>query len=82
MQQTIQKCKTLIMKPKYLTQMKALSPMLNAQIKIHTEYESVRPVVNNIHAPTYKIAQCLNHPSHGRYQFTSQSDITTHLNEW
>jgi hypothetical protein len=34
--------------------------MLNAQIKIHMEYESIRPVVNNIHAPTYKIAQLLS----------------------
>ena len=35
MQQAIQKCKTLIEKHRHLTQMKALTPMLNVQIKIH-----------------------------------------------
>ena len=60
--QTIQKCNTLINKQqrKYLTQIKPQPPTLKAQIKLHKEGEPIRPVVNNIQAPTYKIAKYLN----------------------
>jgi hypothetical protein len=53
-QQTIQKCNTLIDKQqkKYLTQIKPQPPKLNAHIKIHKNNEPIRPVVNNINAPT------------------------------
>jgi len=34
-------------------------PKLNARIKIHKPNNPIRPVVNNINAPTYKIAKKL-----------------------
>jgi hypothetical protein len=60
--QTIQKCNILINKQqrKYLNQIKPQPPTLNAQIKLHKKGEPIRPVVNNIQAPTYKIAKYLN----------------------
>jgi hypothetical protein len=61
-QQTIIKCNTLNDKQrkKYLTQIKPQPPNLKAQIKIQKDNEPIRPVVNNIHAPTYKVAKFLN----------------------
>jgi hypothetical protein len=41
-------------------QIKPQSPTMNALIKIHKENEPIRPVVNNIQAPSYKIAKFLN----------------------
>lgn len=32
-----------------------LPPTLNTQIKIYKKNESIRPVINNIHAPTYTL---------------------------
>lgn len=29
----------------------------NAQIKVHKDNKPIRPVINNIYAPTYKICQ-------------------------
>jgi hypothetical protein len=62
LQQAIPKCSKIIDKQqkKYLLQIKRKSPMLNAQIKTHKENEPIRPVVNNIHAPSYKLAKFLN----------------------
>lgn len=42
-----------------LTQIKPLAPKFNALIKLHKDNEPIRPVVNNIHAPTYKLAKFL-----------------------
>jgi hypothetical protein len=58
----ILKCNTLIgqQRKKYLTQIKPQPSTLNAQIKIHKDNETIRPVINNTHAPTYKIAKFLN----------------------
>ena len=44
---------------KYLTQKNPTPPKLNARIKIHKPNNPIRPVVNNINAPTYKIAKKL-----------------------
>ena len=41
-------------------QIKPQSPNMKVQIKIHKENEPIRPVVNNIQAPTHKIAKYLN----------------------
>lgn len=61
-QQTISKCNTLIEKQqkKYLTQIKPQPPKLKAQIKIHKDNSPIRPVVNSIYAPSYKVAKFLN----------------------
>jgi uncharacterized protein (UPF0297 family) len=40
--------------------MKANAPQLNALIKIHKTDQPIRPVINNIQAPSYKLAQHLN----------------------
>ena len=45
---------------KHLTQIKPLPPTLKAQIKIHKDNEPIRPVINNVFAPSYKIAKFLN----------------------
>jgi hypothetical protein len=41
-------------------QIKPQPPSLNAQIKIHKDNEPIRLVVNNIYAPSYKVAKFLN----------------------
>ena len=41
-------------------QIKPQPPTMNAQIKIHKENEPIRPVINNIQAPSYKIAKFFN----------------------
>ena len=41
-------------------QIKPQAPNLNVQIKIHKDNEPIRPVINNIQAPTYKIAKHFN----------------------
>jgi CO dehydrogenase/acetyl-CoA synthase delta subunit len=39
--------------------MKLMAPQLNALIKIH-ENKPIRPVINNIRAPSYKLAKYIN----------------------
>jgi 23S rRNA maturation mini-RNase III len=59
LQQIIPKCNDIIDKQqkKYLIQIKPRPPTLKAQIKTHKENEPIRPVVNNIQAPTYRLAK-------------------------
>jgi hypothetical protein len=45
---------------KHLIKIKPRTPKLNALIKIHKENEPVRLIVNNVQAPSYKIAKYLN----------------------
>jgi hypothetical protein len=61
-QQIIQKCNAIIdeNQHKYLLQMTPMAPQLNALIKIHKEDKPVKPVINNIRAPSYKIAKYIN----------------------
>ena len=40
--------------------MKLDAPTLNAYIKTHKSHEPIRPVINNIPAPTYKLAKYLS----------------------
>ena len=44
--------------------MKPSTPQLKAHIKTHKEDTPIRPVVNNINAPSYKIANLLNQQLH------------------
>jgi hypothetical protein len=45
---------------KFLTQKKASSPTLKAQLKFHKTNVPIRPVINNRRAPAYKLARYLN----------------------
>jgi hypothetical protein len=62
-QNTIKQCKHIIdpTKRKYLIQMNPQAPSLKAKIKIHKPTTPIRPVTNNIYAPTHKIAQHIHH---------------------
>jgi hypothetical protein len=46
-------------KKRYITQIKTSAPTLNAVIILHKDNEPIRPVVKNMHAPTYKLAKFL-----------------------
>jgi len=61
-QQALQKCNTLIEKSKhkYIMNIKPTAPYLNTYVKTHKQDKPIRPVVNNIPAPSYKIAKLLN----------------------
>jgi hypothetical protein len=60
-QNEIQKCSTLIDKhtQKYLINIKPMVPKLNVYMKTHKENKPIRPIVNNTHAPTYKLLNTL-----------------------
>jgi gas vesicle protein len=60
-QQTIHKYNAIKDKnqQKYLLQMKPTAPKLNALIKTNKEDKPIRPVINNIQAPSYKLAKYL-----------------------
>jgi hypothetical protein len=60
-QQAIQHC-PLIDKShrRFVTQMKPTAPLLNVSIKMHKPDRPIRPVINNIPAPSYKLAKFLN----------------------
>ena len=62
MQQALQKCDSLIEKGKnrYLMNIIPTAPKLNAYIKTHKEDQPIRPVINNMQAPSYKAAKFLN----------------------
>jgi ribosomal protein S15P/S13E len=55
-QSTIHKCN----QQKYLLQIKPMAPKLNALIKTHKEDKSIRPAINNIQAPSYKLVKYLS----------------------
>ena len=61
-QQTLQICNTIIDKNqhKYLLQIKPTVPALKALIKILKDNETIRPVINNIQTPSYKLSKHLN----------------------
>jgi hypothetical protein len=62
-QSTIKQCAHIIdpNKQKYIIQMLPQAPNLKAKIKIHKPTTPIRPVINNIHAPTHKLAQHIHH---------------------
>jgi hypothetical protein len=61
-QQMIKNCNLIIDKhtQRFLTNIKPMAPKLNVYLKIHKVNETVRPVINNIQAPSYKAAKYLN----------------------
>jgi hypothetical protein len=61
-QQAIQKRDTLIEKQKhrFLLNIKPITPQLKVCIKTHKSNHPIRPVINNIQAPTYKTAKFMN----------------------
>jgi len=61
-QQTMHKCNIIIDKnqQKYLAPKKTLAPKLNNLIKTHKEDKPIRPITNNIQAPSYQLARYLN----------------------
>jgi len=58
-QQAIQKCNTLIDKQthRYLLNIKPMAPKLKVYLKTHKDNLPIRPIVNNIQAPSYKAAR-------------------------
>jgi hypothetical protein len=60
-QHTMQKCNTIRHKnhQTYWVQIKPRAPKLNALIKTHKEDKPIRPVINNIKAPSYKLPNIL-----------------------
>jgi hypothetical protein len=61
LQEILQHCNLVIDKKqiKHLTQKKPQPPALKAQIKLHKPGNPIRPVINNINAPSYKVAKHL-----------------------
>ena len=61
-QQTVQKCNRLIDKHvyKYLINIKPIATQLNVYIKIHKKNQPIRPVVNNVQAPSCKVVRYKN----------------------
>jgi hypothetical protein len=61
-QKTIQESNILIDKRihRYLMEIKPKAPQLNAYIKTHKDNQPIRPVINNIQAPSYKAARFVN----------------------
>jgi hypothetical protein len=61
-QQTMQKCKNLIdkSKQKYMLNIKATAPKINAYIRTHKDNNPIRPVIDNTQAPSYKIPKFLD----------------------
>jgi hypothetical protein len=71
LQKTLRDCNLLIDKKKkikYLLQKKPSPPTLRVRIKLYKQDKSIRSVVNNMKAPSYKIAKHLIHT------------LNTHLN--
>jgi hypothetical protein len=55
---TLQQCDLIIDKQtiKHLTENKPTTPILKARIKLHKPDKPTIPVINNINAPSYKVA--------------------------
>jgi len=78
----LKQCNQIIDKKqiKYLTQKKPRPPTLKAQIKLHKPGKPIRPVINNINAPAYKLAKhltkTLNDYLNLSYQYNVQDSAT------
>jgi len=79
---TLKQCSSIIDKPhaRYVTQRQPQPPTLKAQIKLHKPDQPIRPVVNNIGAPAYKLAKHLSKTLkdyiHLDYQFNTKNSTT------
>ena len=60
--QAIQKCNTPIDKQmhRYLLNIKPIAPQLSIHLKTHKDNQPIRPVINNVQAPSYKVAPFMN----------------------
>jgi hypothetical protein len=67
-------------KRKYLIQMNPQAPSLKAKIKIHKPTTPIRPVINNIYAPTHKIAQYIHHRLKDLVKLRYEYNILTQYN--
>jgi uncharacterized protein YeeX (DUF496 family) len=67
-------------KAKHLIQDKPKPPKLNAQLKLHKTDIPIRPVVNNINAPTYKVAKFLTQILNEYHMLSIQYNITNLTN--
>jgi thermostable 8-oxoguanine DNA glycosylase len=58
-QNTLKLCNNIInqQKRKYIRQMNPKTPALKAKIRMHKASRPIRPVINNISAPSYKLAK-------------------------
>ena len=56
---TLQQCNLIIDKKKikYLIQQKPSTPTIKAQLKLHNTGIPIRPIINNVKAPTYNISK-------------------------
>jgi hypothetical protein len=78
----MQQCDLIIPKiqTKHLTQKKPQPHLLKAQITTHKPENSIRPVVNNRTAPTYKVVKLLakkvNDYTHLKYQYIVKNTTT------
>ena len=63
LQKTLQECNILIdkHKMKYLIQKKPTPLTLKGRIKLHEQDNPIQPVINNMNAPSYKMAKHLMH---------------------
>jgi hypothetical protein len=61
-QNTLKQCKIVVhsTKRQYVLQMNPQAPKLKAKIKIHKPEAPIRLVINNIFAPTHKIAKYIH----------------------
>ena len=80
--QNIKQCNLVFHKEqyKYLTLRNPNPPTLKAQIKLHKDGNPIRPVINNIHTPSYKAAKKLNRILQQRLnlgnQYTEVNSVT------
>ena len=65
---------------KYLTQNKPQAPTLKAQIKLHKMGNPIRPVVNNVNAPNYKLAKFLTKNLKAYIQLPYQYNVKNSTN--
>ena len=78
---TLEQCNPTVNKNqiKYLLQKKPLPPTLKAQIKIQKSGNLIRPVINNMNAPAYKVSKYLvnklNIYLNLNHQFTMKNSI-------
>ena len=79
---TLKLCHLIINKTqiKYLTQNKPQAPTLKAQFKLHKTGNPVRPVVNNVNAPNYKLAKLLTKNLKAYIQLPYQYNVKNSTN--
>jgi len=77
LQKILQQCNLVIDKKqiKFQTQKNPQQPTLKAQIKLHKPGNPIRPVINNVEAPPYKIAKHLTDVLHRHLHLSNQYNV-------